>query len=111
MPEQFGFLPKRVTPFSIATEDHEQLYAWYVPRLELYRHNEGSLLVDSDGRVSDITSPFSFEYYGVIPMLDWFSLSTTRLGPWPRRWGPESYRSLYAEAPDSIHVIALEVAD
>lgn len=40
VPETFGFLKNRVTPFFIATSDGEMLHAWHVLSSELYRKHE-----------------------------------------------------------------------
>jgi abhydrolase domain-containing protein 12 len=61
IPEIFGFLRNQATPFSIETSDGEQLFAWHILPVELYRKYELPLIAEPVGFVSDITSRLAFQ--------------------------------------------------
>ncbi|KAI1004813.1 hypothetical protein K3495_g3403 [Podosphaera aphanis] len=60
-PDQFGFAKNQVTPFNIATPDHEKLYAWHVLPLDVYAEQETELLQQPSGFVNDITRTKAFD--------------------------------------------------
>ena len=61
IPETFGFLRNQVTTFSIRSSDGEQLYAWHILPVKLYRRHEISLAAEPVGFVSDMSSRLAFQ--------------------------------------------------
>ncbi len=60
VPESFGFMRKKVTPFFLESSDGEKLYAWHILPVELYRRHEAALQQEPVAVVSDITSRHAF---------------------------------------------------
>jgi abhydrolase domain-containing protein 12 len=60
VPEMFGFLRNQVTPFNIRTNGNN-LYAWHILPLELYRKYERELQAELSGKVADTTSRLAFK--------------------------------------------------
>ncbi|CAG8896161.1 unnamed protein product [Penicillium nalgiovense] len=93
VPETFGFLRNQVTPFSIRTTDGEQLYAWHILPVELYRKHQMSLIEEPVGFVSDIKSRLGFQLLREDP---------------EARYRVPNYRALSAGNPGKIHVLTFD---
>ncbi|GLA66743.1 hypothetical protein AtubIFM54640_009327 [Aspergillus tubingensis] len=108
VPETFGFTRSQVTPFTIPTPDGEQLYAWHILPVELYRQHEQSLVAEPAGLVSNITSRLSFQLLR--------DDSDARLilhmhgagGTVGSGYRVPNYRALSAGQPDKIHVLTFD---
>ena len=63
IPEQWGFLPGQVTPFTLATPDDETLQVWHILPLDIYVRHETALTAElhQSGNVPDITKTPSFD--------------------------------------------------
>jgi len=61
VPEIFGFLHNQVTPFNIRSQSGEQLYAWHILPVEVYRQHEQTLLEESPGLAVDFTNRHAFK--------------------------------------------------
>ena len=108
VPEIFGFLKNQVTPFSIKTSDGEQLYAWHILPVELYRKHELPLVEEPTGFVSDMTSRLGFQLLR--------NDSQARLvihmhgagGTVGSGYRVPNYRALSAGQPGKIHVLTFD---
>jgi abhydrolase domain-containing protein 12 len=108
VPETFGFLKNQVTPFSIQTPDGEQLYAWHILPIELYRKHELSLIAEPVGFVSDVQARLAFQLLR--------DSSDARLiihihgagGTVGSGYRVPNYRALSAGQPGKIHVLTFD---
>lgn len=107
-PEVFGFLHNQVTPFYIQRNGSENLYAWHILPVELYRKNEGALLTESSGLASDFTSRAAFKLLRDDPK----SLLVIHMhgagGTVGSGYRTPNYRALTAVAPEHLHVITFD---
>ncbi|KAF7590651.1 hypothetical protein BBP40_002542 [Aspergillus hancockii] len=108
VPEAFGFLQNQVTPFSIETPDGEQLYAWHILPIELYRKNEKSLNAEPAGFVLDITSRLSFQLLRDDPEARLIIHMHGAGGTVGSGYRVPNYRALSAGQPDKIHVLTFD---
>ena len=108
VPETFGFLKNQVTPFSIKTADGEQLYAWHILPIELYRKNELSLVEEPIGFVSDITSRRAFKLLRDDPEARLILHMHGAGGTVGSGYRVPNYRALSAGNPSKIHVLTVD---
>ena len=108
VPETFGFLKNQVTPFSIKTADGEQLYAWHILPIELYRKNELSLVEEPIGFVSDITSRRAFQLLRDDPEARLILHMHGAGGTVGSGYRVPNYRALSAGNPSKIHVLTVD---
>jgi abhydrolase domain-containing protein 12 len=108
IPETFGFLRNQVTPFSIRTSDDEQLYAWHILPIELYRKNEQSLVAEPIGFVSDITSRHAFQLLHDDPEARLIIHMHGAAGTVGSGYRVPNYRALSAGQPGKIHVLTFD---
>lgn len=108
VPEAFGYLPGQVTPFSIETADGENLHAWHVLPLGAYRRNQQEILAEPTGFTPDVTSKRAFQLLRDDPESRLVIYLHGTAGCLASGWRPDSYRALYAGAPDKIHVLAAD---
>ena len=108
VPEQWGFMHKQVTPFTLNTPDGEVLRAWHILPLELYRRNEETLTAEPSGLVSDVTQRHSFKLLRDDPNALLVLYLHGAGGTVGSGYRPSSYRAIYAGAPDRIHIAAID---
>lgn len=108
VPEAFGFLKNQVTPFSITTPDHEELYAWHVLPIELYRKNELALTAEPTGFVPDITSRLAFQLLRDDPEARLVIHFHGAAGTVGSGYRVPNYRALSAGHPGKIHVLTFD---
>ncbi|WEW61299.1 alpha/beta fold hydrolase domain-containing protein [Emydomyces testavorans] len=108
VPEIFGFLRNQVTPFSIRTSDGEQLYAWHILPVELYRKHKHSLIAESTGFVSDITSRLAFQLLRNDPEARLILHMHGAGGTVGSGYRVSNYRALSAGQPRNIHVLTFD---
>ncbi|KAJ5825330.1 hypothetical protein N7474_002468 [Penicillium riverlandense] len=108
VPETFGFLRNQVTPFSIKTSDGERLYAWHILPVELYRKHEQSLVEESEGSVSDISSRLSFRLLRDDPDARLVIHLHGAGGTVASGYRVPNYRALSAGDPAKIHVLTFD---
>ncbi|KAK3379640.1 abhydrolase domain-containing protein 12 [Lasiosphaeria ovina] len=110
-PEQFGFLPNQVTPFTLDTADGERLHAWHVLPPGLYHEHEAQLCAEPAGLAngSEIARRLAFRLLRDDPD----SLLVLYLhgagGTLGSGWRPASYRAMSAASPrNNIHTLAID---
>lgn len=108
VPETFGFLKNQVTPFSIKTADGDQLYAWHILPIELYRKNELSLVEEPIGFVPDITSRRAFQLLRDDPEARLILHMHGAGGTVGSGYRVPNYRALSAGNPSKIHVLTVD---
>ncbi|KAL4948674.1 Alpha/Beta hydrolase protein [Aspergillus filifer] len=108
IPETFGFLKNQVTPFSIRTTDNEELYAWHILPIELYRKNELSLTAEPTGFVSNITSRHAFHLLRDDPEARLVIHMHGAGGTVGSGYRVPNYGALSAGHPGKIHVLAFD---
>ncbi|KAL4876906.1 Alpha/Beta hydrolase protein [Aspergillus karnatakaensis] len=108
VPETFGFLKNQVTPFSIKTSDDEQLYAWHVLPIELYRKNELALTAEPTGFVSDPESRLGFQLLRDDPDARLVIHMHGAGGTVASGYRVPNYRALSAGHPGKIHVLTFD---
>ncbi|RAH54358.1 abhydrolase domain-containing protein [Aspergillus piperis CBS 112811] len=108
VPETFGFLRNQVTPFTIWTPDGEQLYAWHILPVELYRQHEQSLVAEPAVLVSDITSRLSFQLLRDDPDARLILHMHGAGGTVGSGYRVPNYRALSAGQPEKIHVLTFD---
>ncbi|RPA92572.1 alpha/beta-hydrolase [Choiromyces venosus 120613-1] len=115
-PEEFGFAKNQVTPFFLKTPDGEDIFAWHVLPLGLYKEHRESLVKQKTGL---ITNPLESEniklliadpearliIHCVCPFKHSLYSNAGTLGTSCR---PTYLRSLSAGDPSKIHIIALD---
>lgn len=110
VPEQFGFLHNQVTPFHVSTADGVKLHGWHVLPLGAYQAHEQALLQQQDlrGPVEDVTATLNFRLLRGDPearLVIYFHGTSGTIGSTVR---PDSYRNLYAAAPEKVHVLSFD---
>ncbi|PYI03203.1 abhydrolase domain-containing protein [Aspergillus sclerotiicarbonarius CBS 121057] len=108
VPESFGFLRNQVTPFTIQTPDGEQLHAWHILPVELYRKHEQFLVADPAGLVSDVTARLSFQLLRDDPEARLIIHMHGAGGTVGSGYRVPNYRALSAGQPDKIHVLTFD---
>ena len=108
MPETFGFLKNQVTPFSIKTSDGEQLHAWHILPIELYRKHELGLVAEPVGYVSDITSRLAFQLLRDNPEARLIIYMHDAGGTMGSGYRVPNYHALSAGQPGKIHVLTFD---
>lgn len=108
VPEQWGFLRNQVTPFTLSTPDGEQLHAWHILPLDLYRQHEKDLVQESDGLSLDIKARLSFKLLRDDPEALLVLYLHGAAGTLGSGFRPPSYRAMYAGAPKRIHTVAID---
>ncbi|OAA66583.1 hypothetical protein SPI_01159 [Niveomyces insectorum RCEF 264] len=108
VPEVFGFLRNQVTPFLINTTDGEQLHAWHILPVELYRKHELSLVAEPAGLVSDVTARFAFQLLRDDPSARLVLHMHGAAGTVGSGHRVPNYRALSAGQPGKIHVLAFD---
>ncbi|KAK5170609.1 uncharacterized protein LTR77_005198 [Saxophila tyrrhenica] len=107
-PEMFGFLHNQVTPFNIQSGNSENLYAWHVLPVGLYRMHEEELLVEPAGLVKDFTSRPAFRLLRDDPeslLVIHFHGAGGTVGSGYRT---PNYRALSAGDPDKLHILTFD---
>lgn len=103
IPEQFGFGPWQVRSFYISCEEDIKLHAWHVLPIRAYRRvlEHRSLLLrdahDANFRLlkDDPRARLVLYFHGTAGCI-------------ASGWRPDSYRAIYAAAPEHIHVLAFD---
>ncbi|CAI7627574.1 unnamed protein product [Penicillium glandicola] len=108
VPESFGFLKNQVTPFSISTTDGEQLYAWHILPVELYRKHQMPLVEEPVGFVSDIKSRLGFQLLREDPDARLILHMHGAGGTVASGYRVPNYRALSAGNPGKIHVLTFD---
>ena len=108
VPESFGFLRNQVTPFAVKSPDGEQLYAWHILPIELYRQHESALTAERSGFVSDITSRYAFELLRDDPDAKMIIHMHGAAGTVGSGYRVPNYRALSAGQPNKIHVLTFD---
>lgn len=108
IPEQFGFAPHQVSPFYINTKENERLHAWHVLPLGTYRRHRELLLEDSNSLKIDSKSPKAIDLLKSDPDARLVIYFHGTAGCLASGWRPDSYRAIYAAAPDNIHVLTFD---
>ncbi|GCB20031.1 monoacylglycerol lipase ABHD12 [Aspergillus awamori] len=108
VPESFGFLRNQVTPFTIATPDGEQLYAWHILPVELYRQNEQLLVAEPTEFVSNISDRLSFQLLRDDPDARLVLHMHGAGGTVGSGYRVSNYRALSAGQPEKIHVLTFD---
>ena len=107
-PETWGFLHNQVAPFNLHTKDGQELHAWHILPLEVYRRNEQQLIKEPSGLSDDVKTRLSFKLLREDPDALLVLYLHGAAGTLGSGWRPPSYRALYAAAPDRIHTVAID---
>lgn len=108
VPEQFGFLRNQVAVFNIKSKDSENLFAWHILPLGLYRKHETELIAEPAGSVSDITPRLSFKLLREDPEARLVIHMHGAGGTVGSGYRVPNYRALSAGDPDKIHVLTFD---
>jgi abhydrolase domain-containing protein 12 len=108
VPETFGFLKNQVTPFSIKTADGQELYAWHILPVELYRKHQMSLIEEPVGFVTDIKSRLGFQLLRDDPDARLILHMHGAGGTVASGYRVPNYRALSAGHPGKIHVLTFD---
>lgn len=108
IPEQFGFAPRQVTSFYIESEQNERLHAWHVLPLGLYRRNLSFLLSDENAESNHKRPSTALDLLKNDPEAHLVLYFHGTAGCLASGWRPDSYRTIYAAAPDHIHVLSFD---
>lgn len=108
IPQIFGFLYNQATPFSIKTPDGENLYAWHILPIELYREHEADLLAEPTGVISDIQSRLAFKLLQGDPESRLVIHFHGAAGTVASGYRVPNYRALSAGQPPKIHVLTFD---
>lgn len=107
VPEQFGFAPRQVNSFFIETEGNEKLHAWHILPLGVYRRHLSVLLPDkNENDPKESTTALDLLKFDPEARLVLYFHGTA--GCLASGWRPDSYRAIYAAAPDHIHVLSFD---
>ncbi|CAO2653542.1 Nn.00g029530.m01.CDS01 [Neocucurbitaria sp. VM-36] len=106
-PERAGFLKNQVTPFHIATEDGEKLFAWLIAPLGVYaRHVDD--FIQEQPRSDDIDARLAFKMLKNDPdarLLIYFHGNSGTIAQQRRT---EEYRSYASGASEKIFILAFD---
>jgi abhydrolase domain-containing protein 12 len=108
MPETFDFLKNQATPFSFKTSDGEQLYAWHILPVELYRKHKLLLVAEPTGFVSDITSRLVFQLLRDDPDARLVIHMHGAAGTVGSGYRVPNYHALSAGQPGKIHILTFD---
>ncbi|MCJ1281310.1 hypothetical protein MMC26_000629 [Xylographa opegraphella] len=108
VPESFGFLRNQVTPFSIKMSNGEELYAWHILPVELYRKHESTLIAESSGFVLNIKSRLGFQLLHDDPDARLILHFHGAAGTVGSGYRVPNYRALSAGQPGKIHVVTFD---
>ncbi|MCJ1370458.1 hypothetical protein MMC20_001671 [Loxospora ochrophaea] len=108
VPESFGFLRGQVTPFSIKSSTGEELYAWHILPVELYRLHESDLIAEPSGFELDITSRHAFKLLRDDPDARLVIHMHGAGGTVGSGYRVPNYRALSAGQPKKIHVLTFD---
>ncbi|KIH87412.1 abhydrolase domain-containing protein 12 [Sporothrix brasiliensis 5110] len=108
VPETFGFLRNQVTPFSVQTIDGEQLHAWHILPVGLYRKHELSLAAEPAGFAGDITRRLAFQLLRDDPEARLVLHLHGAGGTVGSGYRVPNYRALSAGQPGKIHVLTFD---
>ncbi|KAF1850561.1 alpha/beta-hydrolase [Cucurbitaria berberidis CBS 394.84] len=106
-PERAGFLKNQVTPFRIATEDGESLFAWLVAPLGIYARHADDFIQEPSG-VEDIEEKLAFRILKNDPdarLLIYFHGNSATIAQQRRT---EEYRSFSSGASEKIFILAFD---
>jgi abhydrolase domain-containing protein 12 len=111
VPEQFGFQHNQAIPFRIATGDGVKLHAWHVLPLGVYRRNLERLV--GQGRQADLSDTdfaetLNFRLLRDDPEARLIIYMHGASGTLASGWRPDSYRALYAAAPNKMHILTFD---
>ncbi|CAG8201486.1 unnamed protein product [Penicillium nalgiovense] len=98
----------QVTPFSIRTTDDEQLYAWHILPVELYRKHQMSLIEKQVAFLSDIKSQLGFHLLREDPEARLILHLHGAGGIVALGYRVPNYRALSAGNPGKIHVLTFD---
>lgn len=108
VPETFGFLHNQVTPFYIPISTGEEIYAWHILPIELYRQNQATLLSESSGDTMDITTRHAFKLLCDDPEARLIIHMHGAAGTVGSGYRVPNYRALSAGQPSKIHVLTFD---
>ena len=108
VPESFGFLRGQTTAFSIKSPDGGMLFAWHILPIELYREHESSLVKESPGFTSDVTTRHAFKLLRHDPDARLVIHMHGAGGTVGSGYRVPNYRALSAGQPRSIHVLTFD---
>ena len=108
VPELFGFLHNQVTPFNIRSGGSENLYAWHILPVELYRKHEHQLLAEPSGLVTDFTSCLAFRLLREDPDARLVIHMHGAGGTVGSGYRTPNYRALSAAQPEKLHVLTFD---
>ncbi|MCJ1309896.1 hypothetical protein MMC25_003557 [Agyrium rufum] len=108
VPEIWGFPKNQVTPFEITTPDGNNLYAWHVLPIELYRKHELDLVAEPTGFTSDIRSRVGFQLLRDDPEARLILHFHGAGGTVGSGYRVNNYRALSAGQPNKIHVLTFD---
>ncbi|KAF2428101.1 alpha/beta-hydrolase [Tothia fuscella] len=107
-PEFFGFMHNQVTAFGVRSLSGEDVYAWHILPIELYRKNEASLLEEPSGFCPDITARKAFALLHDDPEAILIIHMHGAAGTVGSGYRVPNYRALSAGNPNKIHVITFD---
>lgn len=108
VPEHFGFLHNQVSPFRIQSGKSENLYAWHILPIELYRKHEDELLTEPAGFVTDFKSCLAFRLLRDDPQARLIIHFHGAGGTVGSGYRTPNYRALSAGMPEKIHVLTFD---
>ncbi|KAK3724796.1 hypothetical protein LTR37_000844 [Vermiconidia calcicola] len=108
MPEVFGFLHNQVTPFNIKSGGSENLYAWHILLVELYRKHEQQLLSEPSGFASNFNSHLAYKLLRDDPEARLIIHMHGAGGTVGSGYRTPNYRALSAGQPDKMHVLTFD---
>lgn len=108
VPESFGFLRGQTTPFSIESSTGQNLYAWHILPVELYRRHQPALVAEQSGFASDITSRLAYKLLRDDPDARLIIHMHGAGGTVGSGYRVPNYRALSAGQPESIHVLTFD---
>lgn len=111
VPEQFGFAHHQTIPFRISTKDNVSLHAWHVLPLGVYRRysediSRQNLSIEDDD--FDYAQTVNFRLLHDDPDARLVIYMHGTSGTLASGFRPDSYRALYAGAPDKIHILTFD---
>ena len=108
VPELFGFMRGQTTPFAIKSASGEDLFAWHILPIELYRQHEDTLSREHPGFVTDITMRYAFGLLRDDPEARLVIHMHGAAGTVGSGYRVPNYRALSAGQPDKIHVLTFD---
>lgn len=112
VPEQFGFQHHQALPFRIPTDEDVTLHAWHILPLGLYSRHHDALVHQTlsylDNDDYSYTSTLNFQLLHEDPEARLVIYMHGTSGTLASGLRPESYRALYALAPNNIHILTFD---